>query len=174
MGWLDTITHLSNAKKNVARVAIPMPVSSGQGSTGVGMNMHNMENMARHRDAYAVEPMSEDTGIMCIESYQLGFLASATATPTATTSFHLIQDVGKIINPVPCPMGWLEIRTHLSNAKKDVAKVAIPMPVSSGQDNAGVGMNMHNMENMAGRRDVNAMDLMSEDTGIVCINPNLI
>ena len=42
-------------------------------------------------------------------------------------------------------MGWLEIRTHLSNAEKDVARVAIPMPVSSGQDNAGVGMNMHNL-----------------------------
>ena len=71
-------------------------------------------------------------------------------------------------------MGWLEIRTQLSNAKKDVTRVAVPMPVSSGQDNAGVGMNMHNMENMAGGRDVNAVDLMSEDTGIVCINPNLI
>ena len=85
IGWLDTITHLINAKKNVARVSIPMLVSSGQGSTGVGMNMHNMENMAGRRDANSVDPMLEDTGIMCIESYQLGLLA-ATATATATTS----------------------------------------------------------------------------------------
>ena len=68
MGWLDIITHLSNAKKNVARVAIPMPVSSGQGSAGVGMKMRNMESMAGRRDANAVDPMSEDTGIVCIES----------------------------------------------------------------------------------------------------------
>ena len=71
-------------------------------------------------------------------------------------------------------MGWLEIRTHLSTAKKDVARVDIPMPVLCRQDNAGVGMNMHNMENMAGSRDANAVDLMSEDTGIVCIKSYLI
>ena len=71
-------------------------------------------------------------------------------------------------------MGWLEIRTQLSNAKKDVTRVAVPMPVSSGQDNAGVGMNMHNMENMTGSREATAVDLMSEDTGIVCIKSYLI
>ena len=48
------------------------------------------------------------------------------------------------------------------------------MPVLCRQDNAGVGMNMHNMENMAGSRDANAVDLMSEDTGIVCIKSYLI
>ena len=67
--WLDIITHLSDTKKNVTRVAKPIPVSSGQESAGGGVNMHNIENMIGRRAANAVDPMWEDTGIVCIESY---------------------------------------------------------------------------------------------------------